>query len=1198
MPSAGTAKKKAVGPADFLYGAQLGEGAYARVLHARMKPGMSRSPPDYAVKVMDKRFIRREGKTAFVVQERNILARAASPYVLRVAYSFQDAEHLYFVLELCRGGDLQALVRSFAGAGGGGGGTLVPLPAVRFLSGQLLLGLQYLHTVLHVVHRDIKPDNVLLDEKGHVRLADFGSAKDEGPSATSPEGAALAEAFVGTAEYVSPEVLRDESAHAPADLWALGCTLYVLCTGVPPFHGASEYLTFQQILGYDVEATLAYAVQAEAAVGEAGLSSPPSGLPPKAGGGALPPLSHAFGTGVCVIEAGSALPSPFEFGGLSPPALPTPQHVEEVGTQAGGLPRKKSGVYFEEGGEGGGGAREGGGRATRAGSLSAALASRPPRAILRFPTGFPVVVRATILALLHPRPEGRAGVRLASGEGSLPLSGPFWLDYEALAALPLWACGEGEEAFPWEALSDPQRCGSVPAPFLPPLVSLPDPTEEGVHGGALGEGGGGLDRTVDAETAADFASATPLVLGGTGVSGSLFASLLAPLFGAPKASLSSAGPGAAFEGSPSASVPSSGSFLTAFMREDHVPPALPPAPRREGVGRPISAENSGVGEGLSPPAAAGSWGSSSDGSTYWAAFLDSAGGEYAVRWGPVRKRKTYGGLLLSESARERELVLVRGGPAGPRLLYLHTPSRSLRAIIPLDDPGLDVVLRGPDGKGVALGASAGGGVGAGAAVLPLAATPKGGAAVPAMNAATRDPPGSSSRFGQFKRWLGLGGAPAPPLLSGRGAVGVREGSGSAPSAPPEAPYRPAVGSDGGGEGPDGLRATLRSFLLSKEGQSGTRGGGDSPRERRSFLQGPPSSTEGEGGATPAHGGGEVVVAPPSSRLIAPPLQRAASERFNPASGGPGTPSKSTLPPLSPTPPATPSTCIPVIPRTPVQGRSQSLDEGLLFTFRLTQPHAEGLGLRITAPPSSGCGEGELSPRTAGAGARRGSLLRLGTGSFCTPPVGVLEGSPFKTSPRSGKASGAVEGQLEETGQLADDVAAALDGVLASMQPAAETGRRNSAPVFASSTRGGEEEEGPRLPTPLPSVLSFACAADASPAPPSPLPAVVQREEAGLPVPPPGPYTRPSSAAPSAPVPTPPVRPAPPPPRSRNECVFDIHIHAPAPGTEGASGTGGGARTWYLYDPLGAAAAWSDAILAAHAEGLARTGRAVQGAAPG
>ncbi len=117
-----------------------------------------------------------------------------------------------------------------------------------------------------VIHRDLKPENVLLDDKMHVKITDFGTAKildiskntngGTGNSQFDPESSAddnRASSFVGTAEYVSPELLTDKNACKASDLWAFGCIIYQLLAGRPPFKAGNEYQTFQKIVALDYQ---------------------------------------------------------------------------------------------------------------------------------------------------------------------------------------------------------------------------------------------------------------------------------------------------------------------------------------------------------------------------------------------------------------------------------------------------------------------------------------------------------------------------------------------------------------------------------------------------------------------------------------------------------------------------------------------------------------------------------------------------------------------------------------------------------------------------------------------------------------------------------------------------------------------------------------------------------------------------------
>ena len=118
----------------------------------------------------------------------------------------------------------------------------------RYYGAQLLDTIDGIHKA-GILHRDIKPENILLDSKMRIRVTDFGSAKIMSTGAEgSQETAERANSFVGTAEYVSPELLTDKEATRSSDWWAFGCVLYQMLAGRPPFKGPNEYQTFQKIL--------------------------------------------------------------------------------------------------------------------------------------------------------------------------------------------------------------------------------------------------------------------------------------------------------------------------------------------------------------------------------------------------------------------------------------------------------------------------------------------------------------------------------------------------------------------------------------------------------------------------------------------------------------------------------------------------------------------------------------------------------------------------------------------------------------------------------------------------------------------------------------------------------------------------------------------------------------------------------------
>ncbi|KAJ3006732.1 3-phosphoinositide dependent protein kinase-1 [Thoreauomyces humboldtii] len=263
-------------PENFTFGRVLGEGSYSTVIHAIEtnspslpsspssstgnvhdddRPPNPPSPPrEYAVKILDKRHIIKEKKTKYVAIEKQVLNMLNHPLIVKLYYTFQDAHSLYFVLELGRDGDLLGYVRKVGS---------FEIPAARFYSAEIVVGVEYLHS-MGVVHRDLKPENILLDENMHIKITDFGTAKIlepepvAGATEASPaestfeeEASSKRNSFVGTAEYCSPELLNDRAASKSSDIWAIGCILYHLLAGKPPFKGVNEYQTFQKIIALD-----------------------------------------------------------------------------------------------------------------------------------------------------------------------------------------------------------------------------------------------------------------------------------------------------------------------------------------------------------------------------------------------------------------------------------------------------------------------------------------------------------------------------------------------------------------------------------------------------------------------------------------------------------------------------------------------------------------------------------------------------------------------------------------------------------------------------------------------------------------------------------------------------------------------------------------------------------------------------------
>lgn len=222
---------------DFEFGKQLGEGSYSTVVLATDKITNIK----YAVKVLDKRHIIKEKKVKYVNIEKHALNRLSNRVgIVSLYFTFQDKDSLYFVLDYASNGELLSLIKKY---------NTLSEDCTRHFGAQILDAIKYMHDN-GVIHRDIKPENILLDDKLRIQITDFGTARLLEKKNDESEDYPLdvrAKSFVGTAEYVSPELLENKYCGKPGDIWAFGCILYQMIAGKPPFKAANEYLTFQKI---------------------------------------------------------------------------------------------------------------------------------------------------------------------------------------------------------------------------------------------------------------------------------------------------------------------------------------------------------------------------------------------------------------------------------------------------------------------------------------------------------------------------------------------------------------------------------------------------------------------------------------------------------------------------------------------------------------------------------------------------------------------------------------------------------------------------------------------------------------------------------------------------------------------------------------------------------------------------------------
>ncbi|KAK9078033.1 hypothetical protein SSX86_002090 [Deinandra increscens subsp. villosa] len=243
---------------DFEIIKPISRGAFGRVFLAR-----KRATGDvFAIKVLKKADMIRKNAVQSILAERDILISARNPFVVRFFYSFTCRENLYLVMEYLNGGDLFSLLRNL--------GCLEENMARVYIA-ELVLALEYLHS-LNVIHRDLKPDNLLIGPYGHIKLTDFGLSKvglinstEDLASSTTIRTAIFQDnevktestsrqklSVVGTPDYLAPEILLGMGHGATADWWSVGVILFELLVGIPPFNAESPQQIFANIMNRDI----------------------------------------------------------------------------------------------------------------------------------------------------------------------------------------------------------------------------------------------------------------------------------------------------------------------------------------------------------------------------------------------------------------------------------------------------------------------------------------------------------------------------------------------------------------------------------------------------------------------------------------------------------------------------------------------------------------------------------------------------------------------------------------------------------------------------------------------------------------------------------------------------------------------------------------------------------------------------------
>ncbi|KAJ6485045.1 kinase-like domain-containing protein [Mycena vitilis] len=270
-------RRTKLGLDDFRTVKVIGKGAFGEVrLVQKTDTGKI-----YAMKTLKKEEMLKKDQLAHVRAERDVLAESASDWIVQLYYSFQDPSFLYLIMEFLPGGDLMTMLIKY---------DTFSEDVTRFYMAECVLAIDAVHQ-LGFIHRDIKPDNILIDKDGHVKLSDFGLSTGfhkqhdsnyyqrllESTNNNGQTGAQaarnsvmvnsinltmtneqiqtwkanrrkLAYSTVGTPDYIAPEIFQQKGYGKECDWWSLGAIAFECLVGYPPFCSESTHDTYQKIM--------------------------------------------------------------------------------------------------------------------------------------------------------------------------------------------------------------------------------------------------------------------------------------------------------------------------------------------------------------------------------------------------------------------------------------------------------------------------------------------------------------------------------------------------------------------------------------------------------------------------------------------------------------------------------------------------------------------------------------------------------------------------------------------------------------------------------------------------------------------------------------------------------------------------------------------------------------------------------------